>query len=337
VYEKVVIFTENSESTMKYVKMSLLAILCLFMCVSCGEKTYHFQSSRIGVCSWSWKSDMNTILDAMGKMGITGMQLATTPWIAGDLSDAQKEIFGYEESSEVLDRIRSLAASGELNIMSSMICFPHEDYTSLETIYNTSGFLFTEDKYGHSAQNEWRVNSDLVKKAAELTASLNVLYLSTEVGFVKKDWNLALERVKYACDVCSAVGVTFLIESGQESGDEMKNFLEDLTSKYPGTRIGVNFDPANHILYDTDTPNNAFDILFDWICQVHIKDCLCDPSKRAGWSEDIVWGTGDVSRTFNFLQHVYDSGYKGNLLVEHEWGDDRVIDIETALKALMAL
>lgn len=299
------------------------------------ENNYHFSSDRIGVCSWSWKSDMNTILDAMDEMGITGIQLATTPWVAGDLSDAQKEIFGYDESSDVLDRIRSLSAARKINIMSAMICFPHEDYTSLETIYNTSGFLFTTDNDGHTAADEWETNSRLVKEAAELTGSLGVPYLSTEVGFVKKDWDLALDRVKYACDICTAEGVTFLIESGQESGEEMKKFIEDLTAKYPGTEIGINFDPANHILYDTDTPNHAFDILLPWIKQVHVKDCLLDASERSGWSEDIVWGTGDVSNTFNFLQHVYDSGYKGNLLVEHEWGDNRVADIEVALKALL--
>ncbi|MBQ0077870.1 MAG: sugar phosphate isomerase/epimerase, partial [Bacteroidales bacterium] len=195
--------------------------------------------------------------------------------------------------------------------------------------------MFTEDGLGHSADEEWATNRVLVSKAAELASELGAPYLSTEVGFVNKDWNLALERVKAACDMCSAEGVTFLIESGQESGAEMKKFLEDLEKKYPGIKIGVNFDPANHILYDTDTPDNAFDILRPWIKQVHVKDCLLDASRRNSWSEDIVWGTGDVSGKFDFLQHVYDSGYKGNLLVEHESGDNRVADIEVALKALL--
>ncbi len=311
----------------------------VFLAVSCSkeevESTYHFSSDRVGVCSWSWKSDMSTILDAMNEMGITGMQLATTPWVAGNLSDAQKEIFGHEESAEVLARIQRLSASGEINIMSTMICFPHEDYSSLETIRKTSGFMFTEDDLGHSAQEEWETNISLVGKAARLTAALGVRYLSTEVGFVNKDWDLALDRVKAACDSCTSVGVIFLIESGQESGAEMKQFLEDLEKKYPGTKIGINFDPANHILYDTDTPSNAFDILFPWICQVHVKDCVLDASKRQGWSEDVVWGSGDVSTKFDFLQYVYDSGYKANLLVEHEWGANRVADIEVALRALL--
>ncbi len=45
---------------------------------------------------------------------------------------------------------------------------------------------------------------------------------------------------------------------------------------------------------------------------------------------------GDVSGKYNFLKHVYESGYKGNLLVEHEWGDDRVGDIKVALRALLS-
>lgn len=339
-------YTKNIISSRNRINLNMKTFNRIFffigiaaLLVSCSkdeyENTYHFSSDRIGVCSWSWKSDMNTILNAMETMGITGIQLATTPWVAGDLSNAQKEIFGYEESSDVLDRIKQLSKTGKLNIMSAMICFPHEDYTSLQTIWNTSGFMFTEDGLGHSADEEWMTNRSLVSAAAKLASELNIPYLSTEVGFVNKDWNLALERVKDACDICSTEGVTFLIESGQESGTEMKKFLEDLEKKYPETKIGVNFDPANHILYDTDTPNNAFDILQPWIKQVHVKDCLLDASRRKSWSEDIVWGTGDVSGKFDFLQHVYDSGYKGNLLVEHESGDNRVADIEVALKALL--
>lgn len=323
----------------KSILLFLTAALTL-LCNSCNDKNENyndgvFSKDQIGVCSWSWKSDMNSILDAMNEMDISGMQLATTPWVAGDLSDAQKEIFGYEESEEVLNRIRSLSASGKINIMSTMICFPHEDYTSMETIYNTSGFLFTEDSYGHDADEEWETNSELLKKAAQLTASLGVRYLSTEVGFVKKNWNLALERVKYACDVCSDEGVVFLIESGQESGEDMVKFLEDLKAAYPGTEIGVNFDPANHILYGTDTPTNAYNTLLPWIRQIHIKDAVLDESLRKSWSEDVVWGNGDVSTTFNFLHTIYHSGYTGNLVVEHESGDNRIADIEVALKALL--
>jgi len=180
----------------------IITLGIVFLAVSCGKEevdnTYHFSSDRVGVCSWSWKSDMSTILDAMNETGITGMQLATTPWLAGNLSDAQKEIFGHEESAEVLARIQRLSASGDINIMSTMICFPHEDYSSLETIRKTSGFMFTEDDLGHNAQEEWETNISLVGKAARLTSKLGVLYLSTEVGFVNKDWDLALERVKAA-------------------------------------------------------------------------------------------------------------------------------------------
>lgn len=314
--------------------MALLVFSCTDDDIS-SSSTYDFAPERVGVCSWSWKTDMASILQNMQEMNITGIQLATTPWVAGNLSDAQKEIFGNDESMEVLDEIKRLSASGAIHIMSTMICFPHEDYTSLETIENTSGFLFTTDALGHDADEEWKTNSRLVEQAARLTAELGAKYLSTEVGFVKKDWKKALERVKYACDVCEKRGVLFLIESGQESGQDMKLFIEDLEKTYPGTKIGVNFDPANHLLYGTDTPNHAFDIILPWIKQVHVKDAFADAKKRSCWSEDVRWGTGDVSQTYHFLQHVYDSGYTGNLLVEHECGNERAADIKAALKSVL--
>ncbi len=327
---------------MKKIVLGVFCVLFAINFISCSDDynegkiiNHQFSNERIGVCSWSWKTDMSTILKNMQEMNIQGIQLATTPWVAGNLSDAQKEIFGNNESESVLEDIKRLSKEGKINIMSCMVCFPHEDYSSIETIHKTSGFLFTEDAQGHTAEEEWATNSEIVRKAAVLTKELGVKYLSTEVGFVKKDWELALERVKYACDVCTENGVTFLIESGQESGEEMKKFIQDLESKHPGTQIGVNFDPANHILYGTDTPNHAFDILRPWVKQVHVKDANLDESTRKAWCEDILWGTGDVKKTFNFLNHLYVVGYKGNLLVEHEWGDNRVSDIKVALKDLL--
>ena len=117
----------------------------------------------------------------------------------------------------------------------------------------------------------------------------------------------------------------------------MVQFIGDLQKKYPGIEIGVNFDPANHLLYGTDTPQHVFNLMLPWIKQVHVKDALEDGNSRAFWSEDILWGTGDVSRKYDFLNFVHNSSYKGNLLVEHESGENRAADIKVALRALLGI
>ncbi|HIA27537.1 MAG TPA: hypothetical protein EYN79_05370, partial [Planctomycetes bacterium] len=84
-------------------------------------------------------------------------------------------------------------------------------------------------------------------------------------------------------------GVKLALETGQESAATLEGALEALGR----SDVGVNFDPANMILYGMGNPVEALVRLAPRVAQIHIKDALA--SEVAGeWGSEVVVGTGEV-------------------------------------------
>jgi sugar phosphate isomerase/epimerase len=99
--------------------------------------------------------------------------------------------------------------------------------------------------------------------------------------------------------------------------------------------VGVNFDPANMILYEKGDPIAALETLAPWLKQCHIKDAR--RTKQSGtWGDEVVVGTGEVDwrRFFGVLDRI---GYRGDLCIEREAGNQRVEDIRAARKFVESL
>jgi sugar phosphate isomerase/epimerase len=114
------------------------------------------------------------------------------------------------------------------------------------------------------------------------------------------------------------------LETGQETAPELAELLHKLN--HPN--IGVNFDPANMILYDKGDPVQALRILAPWIRQVHLKDAR-RTQVPGTWGEEVPMGTGEVDwRAFfaTFKQVIFNV----YLAIEREQGSQRVQDIRTA-------
>ena len=138
-----------------------------------------------------------------------------------------------------------------------------EDYSSLETIRKTGGIVPDE---------HWEANKKIVTAGARLTQQLGCRYMSLHGGFLDesdpKAFAKYVERIEWIRDEAKKYGVTVLLESGQETAEDLARFLE----KVPG--VYVNFDPANMILYGKGEPREAVKLLAPWIRQVHVKDAL---------------------------------------------------------------
>ncbi len=92
--------------------------------------------------------------------------------------------------------------------------------------------------------------------------------------------------------------------------------------------VGVNFDPANMLLYDKGNPVEAAVALGPWIRQVHIKDAR--RTQVAGtWGEEVPAGSGQVDwrAFFAALKQV---GFAGDFVIEREAGNQRIEDIRAA-------
>jgi sugar phosphate isomerase/epimerase len=215
------------------------------------------------------------------------------------------------------DRYLSAVSEQNWTISSTMIDFPQEDYSTLESIKVTGGVM--PDEY-------WPQNRALFEGAAQVTANLGVRYLSMHAGFLdparEEQARKFSDRVRSLADIAAEKGIMLLLETGQETAEELQRFLEDLN--HPA--VGVNFDPANMILYDKGHPTDALRVLRPWIKHVHIKDAVRTLTPGT-WGTEVPWGKGKVGGGDAFLEVLKEIGYDGVLAVERESGDDRVLDI----------
>ena len=272
-------------------------------------------AERIGVCSWSYQRPLREVADEMAKIGVKGIDLALTPFVAPDGRH------GVEEGEEALAFAKAQFASGAWRLFATMISFPQEDYSTLDTIRKTGGVV---------PDDCWPRNREIAAAAAELSGSLGAPYMLFHAGFLDESNPAAyaayVERVSFVRDACARAGVQLILESGQETAEDLARFLRDVPGLY------VNFDPANMILYGKGRPMEALETLVPWIRKIHVKDA--DATAVPGtWGTERPWGEGQVGGAA-FIDALNGLGFTGNLTIEREGGDDRVGDIARAAARL---
>ena len=272
-------------------------------------------AERIGVCSWSYQRPLREVADEMAKIGVKGVDLALTPFVAPDGRH------GVEEGEEALAFAKAQFASGAWRLFATMISFPQEDYSTLETIRRTGGVV---------PDDAWPRNREIAAAAAELSGTLGAPYMLFHAGFLDESNPAAyaayVERVSFVRDACARAGVQLILESGQETAEDLARFLRDVPGLY------VNFDPANMILYGKGRPMEALETLVPWIRKIHVKDA--DATAVPGtWGTERPWGEGLVGGAA-FIDALNGLGFTGNMTIEREGGDDRVGDIARAAARL---
>jgi len=260
----------------------------------------------IGVCSWSLQQDITSIAESMRKLGTDHIHLAVRPAL-------------QQGGDDYLAEVRRQ----NWTISATMIDFPQEDYSTLETIKLTGGIV---------PDDCWPQNQKLFEQAVDVTAELGVRFLSMHAGFIDhNDHDYAAKfynRIGCLADIASGKNVTLLMETGQETAEDLRRLLEKLS--HPA--IAVNFDPANMILYDKGDPVEAVKVLEKWVRHIHIKDAI-RTTKPGTWGTEVPWGSGEVVPQ-RFLQVLKKTGFDGGLAIEREAGDDRLGDIRQAVEKL---
>ena len=260
------------------------------------------QNWPIAICSWSLGNDMSVLAQVMDASGITHIHLSLDP----ALSSQNR---GYLNAVE----------KHQWQPTATMIGFTQEDYSTLETIKQTGGIV--PDKH-------WETNRQKILQAVDLTALLGLEYLTFHFGFIDNSEQKIRERVRFLADAAEQKNVMLLMETGQESAQTLRVFLEELS--HPA--LGVNFDPANMILYGKGDPVLALEVLAPWVKHLHIKDARRSVIPEQ-WGEEVVWGDGDFDNE-TFLKTLNSIGYQGALAIEREAGPQRLQDIQHAAYAL---
>ena len=273
-----------------------------------GEGFAACGSWPLSVCSWSLRTAPEEVAQALSSLGIGQVNLALKPAF-------------LETGAAYLDAVRRQPWS----ISAMTIGFFREDYTSLESIRATGGIVPDE---------HWDRNREMVQRALEITADFGVPFLTLHAGFMEEADPARARRFRHRlialADAAAGCGVMLLMETGQETADCLRVLLKELD--HPA--VGVNFDPANMILYGKGNPVEAVRALGRWIRHVHIKDA-CAARVAGTWGTEVPWGEGHVGGAA-FLDALKEAGYNGALAIERESGDDRLRDIRLAAERLQS-
>lgn len=254
---------------------------------------------NIGLCSWSLGNDLELLNQVKKQTSASTLHLFIPP----------------KQKSENIEYVKKIKEAG-WKISSGMIAFDQEDYSTLDSIKKTGGIV---------PEQNWTENKKKVCNAVELLSELKVPYLSFHFGFIDTASKKMTKRVKLLCDYAASKNITLLMETGQETAQDLLDFLKIINSDY----LAVNFDPANMILYGKGSPVKAIDTLKPYIKHIHLKDAK--PSQKPGqWGTEVPWSTGNVNST-DFFEKLAEINYTGPLCVEREQGKNRKNDIIYAI------
>ena len=179
------------------------------------------------------------------------------------------------------------------------------------------------------ARCHWAENWKNIQATASLAEQIGLKPITFHAGFLPHEetdpaFQKLFDRISRIADLFASKNIALGFETGQETAETLRAFLEKLNRP----TVGVNFDPANMILYDKGDPIAALRTLGPWLKQCHIKDAL--KTKQPGtWGEEVVVGTGDVD-WHAFLKTLEDLNFSGFCCMEREAGCQRVADIRSA-------
>ena len=267
---------------------------------------HHF-SGRLAVCSWSLQpKGVHELIEQMREMKTRYLQIALDP---------------LHENPGAWQNFEDLFEKNNMMVISGMLRCLGEDYSTLETIKRTGGIAPDET---------WPGNLENFRAGAVLAARLNLRLVSFHAGFLphkgEKGFNTMIFRLNALADLFDEYGIVLGLETGQETAEELADLLGELNRK----NVGVNFDPANMILYNKGDPVRALRILNPWLKQIHIKDATYTQTPGT-WGDEVAVGDGDVDWEA-FFEESRRLNYTGDFAIEREAGTQRAADIRTGLE-----
>ena len=273
----------------------------------------------IGAILESFKQSTPEAIKSAKKIGAQGIQMYATKGVHAP------ENMNKEQRRELLDMVKSEG------LVFSALC----------------GDL--GKGFGHAELNPELIEKS--KRIIELALDRETNIVTTHIGVVPSDKNH--ERYKIMHEACyelacfaDSMNAHFAIETGPETSEVLKGFLDELGS----TGVGVNLDPANLVMVTGDDPAKAVHNLKDYIVHTHAKDGnkLADGNPeyiygvthpipeeygKIRFFEEVALGTGSVDFK-NYLKALEEIGYKGFLTIERECGANPAGDIEIAANYL---
>ena len=257
----------------------------------------------LGVCSWSLQpASPHDLAEKITQTGLSSLSLALDLIRRGDWN---------------LDETRTAISKAGLTIASGMMEAKGEDYSSLDAIERTGGLRPDE---------HWQANLDAAHANADIAKALGLSLVTLHAGFLPANPNhpehaTLTDRLAKVAAAFGERGIAIALETGQETADTLLAFLAQ--PRLAG--VGVNFDPANMILYAKGDPIEAMTKLAPHVFQLHMKEAVAT-AVPGQWGTEVRAGDGEVDwpRYFEILSTL---APEVNVMIEREAGDDRIADI----------
>lgn len=267
---------------------------------------------RLAVCSWSLRP--LSAVDLVAKVracGLSRVQLALDPIRLSKGDD------GWDE-----DATRAALADAGIAVVSGMMAPRGEDYSTLESIRATGGVRPDET---------WDANREAARANAAIARRMGVALVTMHAGCVPERGDDPLRarmiaRLREVAQLFGDAGVRVAFETGQDSARTMLGVLEELRD----LRVGVNFDPANVVLYGSGDPIETMRELSEWIVQTHLKDAT---SARVDgeWGAEVRTGTGEV-RWDEYFDVLASLPREVDVVIEREAGESREEDVRAGVE-----
>jgi len=258
--------------------------------------------TKIAVCSWSLKPcSWTDLIEKIELCRLSHMQLALEP-----VASCRWNI----------DEIAEQSKDSRISICSGMMETVGEDYSTLKSIKCTGGIRPDE---------HWEANRSRARDYAVIANRLGINLVTFHAGWIPDsgtlEYQTVIDRIKVIADIFEEYEIQIGLETGQERAEELLQLLANPDLSH----VGVNFDPANMILYGMGDPSAAMEMLKERIVQVHMKDAAASGTPGI-WGTETPAGQGEVDwdRFFQILLELPDDV---NVVIEREAGDRRIDDI----------
>ena len=171
----------------------------------------------------------------------------------------------------------------------------------------------------------------------EWAARYGIKLIACHAGFVPEEKGEFYARfvsdMKQLLRFAASYGQEFLFETGTETPESLRQLLEDLGEP----NAGVNFDPANLLIYNNGSPAELAEKLAPKIRVVHCKDANL-PAAGETRGHEAPLGKGGT-HFVELLERLVAGGFRGPLIIEREIpsGPEQEKDIIEAVQLLKSI
>jgi len=189
--------------------------------------------------------------------------------------------------------------------------FAGESYRTIPIVKETVGLA--PEKTRKERFEEFKGVSDFAKRLGAPSVQFHLGAVPHDTKS-KEYWDV-VQIVRDSCDYVFANGQSLNLETGQETGPALLQFIHDVNR----LNLHINFDPANMILYGCGEPIEALQLVGPFVRSTHCKDARWAEPELQGkeWGQEVLFGTGDVNAPL-FLETLRNFGYNGPLIIERE-------------------